>query len=132
MMKKLTFLPYKFMYWNNNVSYHGQICAILRVKELKICGIWYCNIIEREYSENITAKIEKLSHIIILWKSRNLTFEGKSFIIKTFGLYQHIYDLQVYKLKDECVKKIERILFGFLWLSSKSENERGIDRICGG
>jgi hypothetical protein len=32
-------------------------------------------------------------------------------------------------LKDECVKKIKRILFGFLWLSSRIENERGIDGI---
>ena len=112
-----------------NVSYNGHTFAISTVKELKICGIWYCNMAENEYKLNITEKIEKLSHKIKLWKSRNLTFEGKSLIVKTFGLSQLIYILQVYKLKDECAKKIERILFGFLWLSSRSENERGIDRI---
>ena len=30
------------------------------------------------------------------WKSRNLTYEGKSLIIKTFGLSQLIYGMQVF------------------------------------
>ena len=50
-------------------------------------------------------------------------------IIKTFGLSQLIYGLQVYQLKEGCIKEIERIIFGFIWVSSKSENDRGIDRI---
>jgi hypothetical protein len=51
----------------------------------------------------------------------------KLLIVKTFVLSQLINILQVYKLKDECAKKIERILFGFLWLFSGMDNERGID-----
>ena len=64
-----------------------------------------------------------------MWRSRNLTFEGRSLIIKTFGLSQLIYNLQVYELKKESITEIERAIFGFIWLSNKSTAERGIDRI---
>jgi hypothetical protein len=67
-----------------DIKYLEQQFNIKTVKELKICGLWYCRDADREYNLNITEKIEKLSQRIKLWKSRNLTFEGKSLIIKTF------------------------------------------------
>ena len=102
---------------------------VVTVNELKICGIWYCNNLEREYKLNIRDKIDKLKSKIRLWKSRNLTFEGRSLIIKTFGLSQLIYGLQVYPLREESVKEIEGCIFGFLWIGCKSNAERGVDRI---
>jgi hypothetical protein len=111
------------------VQYNGQIVKISTMKEMKICGIWYCTDKEREYELNITEKIKKLEHKIKLWRSRNLTFEGKILIIKTFGLSQLIYNLQVQGINDSSIKQIERIIFGFIWLNSRSEKEKGIDRI---
>ena len=111
------------------IKYLEQKFNIRTVLELKICGLWYCKDNEREYNLNITEKIEKLSQKIKSWKPRNLTFEGKWLIIKTFGLSQLIYNLQAYKLREECIKKIERIIFGFLWVSSGSDSDKGIDRI---
>ena len=96
---------------------------------MKICGIWFCNEKEEEYNRNIKEKIDKLEHKIKLWNSRNLTFEGKILIIKTFGISQLIYVMQVCKFKETCMKLIERIIFGFIWKAHKSERERGIDRI---
>ena len=58
-----------------------------------------------------------------------LTFEGKSLIIKTFGLSQLIYILQIYRITDERIKRVEQIIFGNVWLGSRSEKERGVDRI---
>jgi hypothetical protein len=56
-----------------DVMYCGQNFTISTVKELKICGMWYCYDVEGEYELNITEKIEKLNNRIKLWKSRNLT-----------------------------------------------------------
>ena len=50
-------------------------------------------------------------------------------MIKTFGLSQLIYVLQSYGIKDTCIKNIDKINFGFIWLGSRSDKERGIDRI---
>jgi hypothetical protein len=53
--------------------------------------------------------------------------EGKSLIIKTFGLSQLIYNLQAYNIENEEIVEIERIIFKFLW--SRSDTQNGIDRI---
>ena len=63
------------------------------------------------------------------WRNRNLTYEGKTLIIRTFGLSQLIYGMQVLEIKDNCIKKIEQIMFGYIWLGSRSNKERGVDRI---
>ena len=56
-------------------------------------------------------------------------FEGKILIIKTFGISQLMYVMQVCKMKETCIKFIERIIFGLIWRAHKSERDRGIDRI---
>jgi hypothetical protein len=37
--------------------------------------------------------------------------------------------MQVCKIKETCIKLIEKIIFGFIWRAHKSERDRGIDRI---
>ena len=37
--------------------------------------------------------------------------------------------MQVCKIKEKCLKLIEKIIFGFIWRAHNSERERGIDRI---
>ena len=37
--------------------------------------------------------------------------------------------MQVLEIKDNCTKKIEQIKFGYIWLGSRSNKERGVDRI---
>ena len=34
-----------------------------------------------------------------------------------------------YGIKDESIKRVEQIMFGNVWLGSRSEKERGVDRI---
>ena len=66
-----------------------------------------------------------------MWSSRNLTFEGRILIIKSFVISQLIFVLQVFKLNEACSKEIERLIFGFIWKAHKSAGNRGIDRIKG-
>jgi hypothetical protein len=53
--------------------------------------------------------------------------EGKTLIVKTFGLSQIIYNMQSYGFEQSEITKIERSIFKFLW--STQENQNGIDRI---
>ena len=91
-----------------NIRYEEVDLNIKTVEKLKICGIWYCNETEEDYNQNIKDKINKLEHKIKLWNSRNLTFEGKILIIKTFGISQLIYVMQVCKIKETFIKLIEK------------------------
>jgi exonuclease III len=111
------------------VKYMGREVTIRTISELKICGIWFCNNLDKEYHLNINEKILKMGSILKSWKNRNLTYEGKSLIIKTFGLSQLVYVLQACEIRSESIKKIEQMIFGFLWLGSRSDKEKGVDRI---
>jgi hypothetical protein len=88
-----------------------------------------------EYKNN---KIDKFKINIKRWEARNLTFEGKSLILKTFGISQLIYVMQCVNIRNEQLIQIERLIFGFLWnkksinsdSNSNAGNNRAKDRIC--
>ena len=111
------------------VQYCGTEVKLATLKEVKICGIWYCRDQERSYKLNVIDKIVKLESNLRMWKNRFLTFEGKSLITKAFGLSQLVYSLQVLEVRKRCIIRIERSSFGFLWIGCRSEKEKGIDRI---
>ena len=48
-----------------DIKYLEQQFNIKTVKELKICGLWYCRDTDKEYNLNITEKIEKLGLIFV-------------------------------------------------------------------
>ena len=98
------------------------------VESVKICGITFSNNKELSYQKNIKDKIVKLERQLIMWLSRGLTFEGKVLIVKTFGISQILYSLQVCHIETEELKAIERIIFKFIW-NKKWNNKPGPDRI---
>ena len=67
--------------------------------------------------------------MMAMWRSRNLTMEGKSLITKCFGLSQLTYNLQIYGINAVSIKLCESLIFGFQWLANKSNKEKGIDRV---
>ena len=77
-----------------NIEYGGKIFRVNSVKSLKICGIYTCSDLEEEYKLNVIDKITKFKNKLKLWKSRRLTMEGKSLVLKTFGISQLIYVMQ--------------------------------------
>ena len=110
-----------------NVLYNQNIFQIKTVTSLKICGLNYCCEYANEYKLNVLDKIDKLTYKIKAWSQRHLTMEGKTLIVKTFGLSQLIYNMQAYEFERREITSIERTIFKFLW--STSENQNGIDRI---
>ena len=109
-------------------SYCVNNSMIESVESVKICGITFSNNKELSYQKNIKDKIIKLERQLIMWLSRGLTFEGKVLIIKTFGISQILYLLQLCHIEAEKLKVIERIIFKFIW-NKKWNNKPGPDRI---
>jgi len=107
--------------------YLRSTIKIKTVEKMKICGLIYATDLNEEYEFNVNEKIKKLTTKIRIWSSRNLTMEGKALIVKTFGLSQLIYNMQVYGFEKSELINVERIIFKFLW--STKDNENGIDRI---
>ena len=84
-------------------------------ESIKICGVVFSNNRNVAYQTNVLDKIVKLEKQIIRWLPRYLSLEGKITIVKTFGLSQLIYTMQMCEIKQEDVKRIESIIFKFLW-----------------
>jgi hypothetical protein len=74
-------------------------------------------------------KIDKLKLNLKKWQTRNLTLEGKSLILKTFGISQLIYNMQCIQFEERNLINIERIIFGYLWGSKEFESSKARDRI---
>ena len=104
---------------SNSIFVPEQIRAYGEVfttsESVKICGVVFSNDRDLAYKSNIKDKIVKLEKQIIRWLPRGLSVEGKLLIVKTFGLSQLIYSLQMCKILDEDLKQIESIIFKFLW-----------------
>jgi hypothetical protein len=108
-------------------TYNGNSFEINTVKNIKICGLYYCTEKEEEHRLNVVEKINKLGNKIRIWSHRHLTMEGKTLIVKTFGLSQLIYNMQSYEFMSNDLISTERTIFKFLW--SNSELQTGVDRI---
>jgi hypothetical protein len=112
-----------------NIEYGGKIFRVNSVKSLKICGIYTCLDLEEEYKLNVKDKITKFKNKLKLWKSRRLTMEGKSLVLKTFGISQLIYVMQCVEINPEQHKQIERFILNFLWETKNYDEPRARDRI---
>jgi hypothetical protein len=110
-----------------NIRYNHKTFEITTVNTIRICGIYFCADEEQEYNLNVHEKIKKLSNKIRVWTTRGLTMEGKTLIVKTFGLSQIIYNMQAYGFNQDEIMNIERIIFKFLW--STQDNHNSIDII---
>ncbi len=95
-------------------------------QRIKVCGISHPIADQESYNLNIKENINKLKTQLNMWRSRNLSLKGKILITKVFGLSQLIYFLQTCHISAEDLKKIESLLYGFIW---SSHSERPNDKI---
>jgi exonuclease III len=113
----------KFIINTNDKTY-----SIYDQESVKICGVTFSNDKSVAYRENVLEKIIKLERNLNIWRQRNLTLKGKILIVKTFGLSQLIYSMQSTSFKTNELKKIEEIIFRFIW-NIKSQNVRANGKI---
>ena len=85
------------------------------VESLTICGICFSNNSNISYGKNVLDKIVKMERQLIRWLQRPLSMEGKILIVKTFGLSQLIYSLQMCEILESELVDLERMIFKFLW-----------------
>ena len=89
--------------------------VINTVESVKICGICFSNNANIAYDSNVIDKIVKMERQLIMWLQRPLSMEGKILIVKTFGLSQLIYSLQMCNINERELIDVERMIFKFLW-----------------
>ena len=98
-----------------NVNYRRQIHNIDSLSQVKINGILFQNNFEVMVRSNVDNVVSKMDRQFKAWNRRSLSTVGKILIAKTFGVSQAIYLMQSVSLKDEHYKKMNAVLYKFIW-----------------
>ena len=92
--------------------------TITSVNRIKICGITFSQDSQLAHEVNVTQKIDKMERNLIAWLHRGLSLPGKILVVNTFGLSQLIYTMQMCEYRADDLKRIETMIFKFLWSKS--------------
>lgn len=71
--------------------------------------------LNRDRKEYWEAKITKIERQFKLWKYRNLTLQGKVYLVKCYGLGMIQHCITCITVPDEIVKRLENIMWKFIW-----------------
>ena len=93
-------------------------CKLFGIKwpdQNRCLGIYVGYSRDKKFRRNWDEKIEKVKHILASWKNRDLSLFGKVQIIKTFVVSQFVLPASLLVVPPEITKKIETMLYEFLW-----------------
>jgi len=71
---------------------------------------------------NFEAMKAKMDRHFTEWSKRGLSLLGKIQIVKTFGLSQYLYMLAVMDITPEQWKKVNKLIYKFIWNKTYSNN----------
>lgn len=90
-------------------------------KTVKVLGITMGHNEQEIISANLEQKLKEISTTFNLWKMRNLTISGRILLAKVYGLSKINYIASLFQIPKTYVKRIEKILFDFIW---KGKNDK--------
>ena len=98
--------------------------------QLKILGVLFSNEVRASnIPENYVGKIQQLEKLCSLWGKRCLTIYGRITILKSFGLSLFIYLMQSIGIGDDQLKKINTIIYSFIWNPTAITGKKVIEKI---
>ena len=86
---------------------------------IKCLGVYVGKNVKEVEKMNWEGKIGKVTRIQNSWKMRNLTYNGKVTILKVLVTSQIIYLATAVPVPCDVVKKINKLMYSFLWGSRK-------------
>ena len=115
------------MWLGSNRNNHQKPLGILWPDHpLKILGIYASYDKEACIKLNFEEKLDKAKRIVNMWMGRNLTIYGRIQIIKTFIQSQFLYVSSVIDTPKEIVKKINHLIFKFVWRNKTERLKRTV------
>ena len=98
-----------------SISYRRQRHVIRSGEKMKVNGVIFQRDRTAMVNANVEAVVERMDRQFRNWSKRSLSTLGKILICKTFGVSQLIYLLQSVRLEETHYKKINALLFKFIW-----------------
>ena len=100
----------RFQFQYNQTNYD-----LLAVQVTKINGIEIQQDERAMKDSNLDVALQRTENHLKTWSARNLSVLGKILIVKTFGISQLIFLLQSFVLDENHFKKINHVLYKFIW-----------------
>ena len=98
-----------------DVDYMGASHKLKASEMIKINGILFQQNLERMKDSNVEHVATRMDRHLRSWSGRSLSILGKICILKTFGISQLIYLAQTVSLLEAHFKKINGVLYKFIW-----------------
>ena len=99
------------------VAVCGMKCVDLCKDTIKITGVHFSynktNQDEKYFLETIT----KIQNVLIIWRMRSLTLEGKIIVFKTLAISKIVYLSMMIKVPTEIIVELEKIQKQFIWVT---------------
>ena len=82
---------------------------------IRILGIYFSYDEKETMRINVDKRLDDIKCTFLRWKKRGLTLIGKIQLLKTFAVSKIMYFVSNIQIPDDFVKKVERMMFEFLW-----------------
>ena len=86
---------------------------------VKVLGVHLSYNAQKCIEADFCTKINKMKMKLNLWLSRDLSFYGKSLLVKALGVSQLVYAASMLTIPELVIKTIQATLFSFLWKNRK-------------
>ena len=96
---------------------HSRCFGIKWPEQLRCLGIYLGYNNQLNDKKNFDDKVEEIERILSKWGKRDLSLFGRIQIIKTFAVSKIVLSASTQCVPDYIVKRLEGILFKFLWQS---------------
>ena len=123
---KLNLTKTELMWLGRKKNSDEKIKNITPSKSIKVLGIVINHNLNDMIKENLDNKLKEVSATFNLWKTRNLTISGRICLAKVYGISKINYVASVMPITEEYIKRIERLLFGFIWKGKTDKVKRSV------
>ena len=97
------------------VTYMGRRYELATAEGIKINGILFFQNPKVREERNVDKVVVAMEKHLTNWSRRHLTLYGKILIAKTYAISQVVFLMQSMTLEDKSLKRINKVLFKFLW-----------------
>ena len=91
---------------------------------IKLLGVYVSYDFDKMMRTNMETKLRDLSATLNLWRTRNLTIEGRILLAKSLGISKFNHITSVTLIPVEYKKRIESCLYNFIWKGGKDKIKR--------
>ena len=98
----------------------------LTVGPEKVLGILIGNDKDTDHDLFWESLMSKMKSKLDIWRSRDLSLEGKTYLIQSIAISQILYAIEMKEISENYIKSIDNILWNFLWSAKKCTINKSI------